>query len=125
MKYHYLNIDTKDSPTNECVFQYLIEKYKTYIKSLNKAKLMELFEVTDSTHGIDTIIKFCSHYKISVYALDIPSKHTRKKISQISSIKAHQKKDLTNIQVIKAHQKKDLTNIQVLYMFWLIVTYIR
>jgi hypothetical protein len=73
---NYLNIDTNDSPTNECVFQYLIEKYKPYIKSLNKAKLMELFEVNNSVEGIDTnqIIKFCNHYKLSIYALDMEFK---------------------------------------------------
>ena len=76
LKYHYLNIDTNDSPTNECVYQYLMKKYKPYIKSLSKAKLMELFEVTNSAEGIDTnqIIKFCNHYKISVYALDMEFK---------------------------------------------------
>ena len=53
-KYNYLHIDPNESATNECVYEFLITKYKPYIKSLSKEKLMMFFGETTTTTGVST-----------------------------------------------------------------------
>ena len=76
LKYNYLHIDPNESATNECVYEFLITKYKPYIKSLTKEKLMIYFGETCTSNGVCTnqIIEFCNYYNINVYALDLEFK---------------------------------------------------
>jgi hypothetical protein len=68
VNYHYLHIEPNNSPSLECVYQYLLKRYQPYIKSLSKTLLMDLFEEEDSQTGVSTqqLVHFCEYYKIAV-----------------------------------------------------------
>jgi hypothetical protein len=73
VNYHYLEIEPNLSEENTCVYDFLISKYKPYIKSLTFDTLTHLFHEEDKYSGVSTrqVAAFCIAYNISLYALDL------------------------------------------------------
>lgn len=71
--YHFLPLDTNSSTTGECVYEYLLAKYGTSLKTVTKQKPLNIFGETDTTSGVSTrqSIKFCEKYKIPAYLVAI------------------------------------------------------
>jgi hypothetical protein len=76
VNYHYLEIEPNLSEENTCVYDFLIGKYKPYIKSLTSDTLTQLFDEEDKYSGVSMrqVEAFCITYSISLYALDLEMK---------------------------------------------------
>jgi hypothetical protein len=87
VNYHYLQIESNTTENNDCVYQFLIKNYSKYIRNIDKSVLMEYLYDDDGTLGVTTeqIQRFCHHYGISLYALDLEFKVFHKYIPERKS----------------------------------------
>ena len=68
-----MQVESNESEENECVYQFLLNKYTEYIPKLTKSLLLDLF---DNSKGVTTrqVQIFCKKYSIALYALDLELK---------------------------------------------------
>jgi hypothetical protein len=87
VNYHYLQVESNTTENNDCVYQFLIKNYSRYIKNIDKNVLMQYLYDDDGIFGVNTeqIQRFCHHYGISLYALDLEFKVFHKYIPQRKS----------------------------------------